>query len=66
MRLKIDRTNDTLYLRLGDTEIVDSEEVEPGVILDFARDSSLVGIEILSLSMRMSPEELGMIQVEIA
>ena len=33
MKLKIDKENDALYLRLDETEIVDSEEVQPGVEL---------------------------------
>lgn len=65
MRLKIDRENDALYLRLDEAEIVESEEVQPGVILDFDKGNNVVGIEILSLSMRLSPEKLRRIQVEM-
>ena len=35
MRLKIDKENDSLYLRLNEIDVVESEEVQPGVILDF-------------------------------
>ena len=35
MKLKIDKESDALYLHLDEAEIVDSEEVQPGVILDF-------------------------------
>ena len=35
MRLKVDKENDALYFRLDESSIVESEEVEPGVILDF-------------------------------
>ena len=35
MRLKVDKTSDALYFRLDESAIVDSEEVRPGVILDF-------------------------------
>ena len=64
MRLKIDKENDVLYFRLDETVIVESEEVQPGVILDFGKDGNIVGIEILSLSTRVSPEKLGVIQLE--
>ncbi len=37
MRLKIDKENDALYFRLDETAIVESEEVEPGVILDLIK-----------------------------
>ncbi|GAB4433156.1 MAG: hypothetical protein Kow0031_14700 [Anaerolineae bacterium] len=64
MRLKIDKTNDALYLRLNETEIIESEEVQPGVILDFDQNGRVVGIEILALSTRTEPEKLGIFQLE--
>jgi uncharacterized protein YuzE len=64
MRLKIDRENDALYLRLNETEITESEEVQPGVILDFDKDGRIVGIEVLALSTRTEPEKLGILQLE--
>ncbi len=66
MRLRIDRESDALYLRLDETAIVESEEVQPGVILDFDKEGRVVGIEILSLSTRMEPEKLKMFQLETA
>jgi uncharacterized protein YuzE len=64
MRLKIDKENDALYLRLDEAEIVDSEEVQPGVILDFNKDNRVVGIEILNLSSRVAKEKLNLVQLE--
>ena len=46
MRLKIDRKNDALYLRLDEAAIIESEEVQPGVILDFDQRGKVVGVEI--------------------
>lgn len=66
MRLKVDKENDALYLRLDEAEIVESEEIRPGVILDFDKDNNVIGVEILSLSIRVSPEKLRVIQVETA
>lgn len=66
MKLKIDRENDTLYLRLDESAIVDSEEVKPGVILDYDVNDNVVGIEILSISKRISSETLSDIEVETA
>lgn len=54
MKLKIDEQADALYLRLDDSEIVESEEVSPGVILDFNGNNQVVGVEILNLSQRSS------------
>ena len=64
MRLKIDKENDALYFRLDETEIVELEEVQPGVILDFNKDNYVVGIEILDLSTRTTPENLRVFQFE--
>ncbi|MCC7354074.1 MAG: DUF2283 domain-containing protein [Anaerolineae bacterium] len=64
MRLKIDKENDALYLRLDETAIVESEEVQPGVVLDFDKDGRVVGIEILALSTRTTPDRLRVLQFE--
>ncbi len=64
MRIKIDKENDALYLRLDESEIFESEEVQPGVILDFNKEDRVVGIEILDLSTRVAPEKLKVLQLE--
>jgi uncharacterized protein YuzE len=66
MRLKLDRENDALYFRLDESEIVESEEVEPGVILDFNAQGKVVGIEMLNLSARVSVEQMKILQYETA
>jgi uncharacterized protein YuzE len=67
VRLKIDRENDALYLRLNEeADIVESEEVQPGVILDFDESGRMVGIEILSLSTRTDADKLRLFQFETA
>ena len=64
MKLKIDKESDALYFRLDDAEIDESEEVRPGVILDFDADGRIIGMEILSLSARFAPEKLRVLQFE--
>ena len=64
MRLKVDRESDALYFRLDESAVVESEEVEPGVILDFDAQGSVVGIEILNLSRRVPPERLRVLRFE--
>ncbi|HKV85778.1 MAG TPA: DUF2283 domain-containing protein [Ktedonobacterales bacterium] len=66
MKLKVDRESDALYFRLDDSEIVESEEVQPGVILDFDAHGQMVGIEILRISTRIAPEGLNKLQFETA
>ncbi|MFN8459003.1 MAG: DUF2283 domain-containing protein [Anaerolineae bacterium] len=64
MRLKIDKENDALYLRLDEAAIVESEEVQPSIILDFDEQGRVIGIEILNLSARTEPEKLRVFQLE--
>jgi uncharacterized protein YuzE len=52
MRLRIsydEKLGASLYLRLSDAEVVESEELKPGVVLDFNGKGQVVGIEILNL-----------------
>jgi uncharacterized protein YuzE len=64
MRLKVDKENDTLYFRLDEASIVESEEVQPGIILDFNAEGKVVGFEMLNLSDRILPEQLKVLQYE--
>lgn len=64
MRLKIDRESDALYLRLDESAIVDSEEVSPGVVLDYNGEDEVVGVEILRLSKRVSLLDISKFSVE--
>ncbi len=64
MRLKIDKESDALCFRLDESSIVDSQEVESGVVLDFNSDGNVIGIGILDLSKRVAPELLCILQFE--
>ena len=66
MKLKIDQEHDALYFRLDETAIQESEEVQPGVILDYNAEGKVVGIEILELSQRVKPDQLKVLQYETA
>jgi len=58
MKFEFDQEADALYLTLADGEIVETKEVHPGIILDFDGQQQLVGMEILSVTRRTSPEAL--------
>lgn len=66
MKLHVSKEDDALYLRLDDSRIIESEEVAPGVILDFNDRNQVVGIEMLHLSKRKKTFDPGMLQVETA
>ena len=54
MRLKIDEEADALYLTLSDAQAAESEEVSPGIILDYGAEGRVIGIEMLHLSKRVA------------
>ena len=64
MKLSIDKQADALYLRLDDSPIVESEEVSPGVVLDYNESNEVVGVEMLCLSKRSSSMNLSALQFE--
>lgn len=64
MKLKVDQKADALYLRLDDSKIVESEEVSPGVVLDFNDRNQVVGVEVLELSKRSPRLNLSELQFQ--
>lgn len=66
MKLHVDQNADALYLRLDDSSIIESEEVSPGIILDYNENNEVVGIEMLQLSKRsktLNPKALEFLTV---
>ena len=66
MKLSVDKEADALYLRLDDSDIVDSREVSPGVVLDYNQSNEVVGVEMLRLSKRSARLNLSALQFETA
>ena len=64
MKLTVDKDNNALYFRLDENVIVESEEIRPGVILDFDLKGNVVGVEFLNISERVSKEELTTLQFQ--
>ena len=54
MKVHIDEEADALYLRLDESKIIESEEVYPGIVLDFNEQNQVVGIEVLQLTSRIN------------
>ena len=65
MKLSIDKEADALYLRLDESTIVDSEEVAPGIVLDYNEAEQVVGIEMLNLSKRSPDMSLSNLQLQL-
>lgn len=66
MKVHFDEKADALYLRLDDSKIVESEEVQPGIVLDFNEHNQVVGVEILRVKERVPLANLRQMQFEVA
>ena len=51
-KLRYDRLSDALYIRIGEGKVADSEEVAPGIILDYGENGKVIGMEVLWFSKR--------------
>lgn len=66
MRLHVDEKADAVYIRLDDSPIADSEEVRPGIVLDFDADGRVVGMELLRVREGLPEADLRKVQLEVA
>jgi uncharacterized protein YuzE len=66
MKMHYDEKSDALYLRLDESKIVDSEEVQPGIVLDFNANKQVVGVEILRVKERVPSADLKHLEFKVA
>ena len=66
MKVHFDEKADAVYLKLTDSNIIESEEVSPGIILDFDENNQVVGIEMLQVQSRIPLANLKQLQFEVA
>jgi uncharacterized protein YuzE len=66
VKVTFDEANDALYVRLDNTPTVESETIEPGVILDYDEREQVVGVEILGVINRIDRNELCSMHFEVA
>ncbi len=61
MKIEYNQQADAMYIRLRAGDVAESEEVRPGVVLDFDTQGQVLGIEMLDVSKRTdTPRELAM------
>ncbi len=67
MRISYDSQIGALYLRLDEaSRVLESEEVSPGVILDFDERDEVVGIEILRVRERLPKGNFKQIELDLS
>ncbi len=59
MKATYDKESDAIYLRFSSAKVVESEEVRPGLILDFDAEGRIVSIELLDAYIELRPEDLA-------
>lgn len=58
MKLEVDRRADAIYIRLKETEVANTRELDENVIVDLDAGGRMVGIELLFVSDYLSPEDI--------
>jgi uncharacterized protein YuzE len=58
MKLRYDPEADALYVRLADAAVQESEEVAPGIVLDFDAGHRLVGLEVLNARTNLAADAI--------
>jgi uncharacterized protein YuzE len=66
MRVHFDEKADAVYIRLDESKIVESQEVEASFILDFNEHNQVVGVEILRVTTRVPNANLRQMLFEVA
>jgi len=66
MKMHYDEKSDALYLRLDESKIIESEEVQPGIVLDFDANNQVVGVEILRVKERVPTADLKHLDFKVA
>lgn len=64
MKVKYDREVDILSIRLTDAVIDESDETQPGIVIDYDAEGTVVGFEIMNASKEMN--QPAMVQLEVA
>ena len=59
MKATYDPSVDALFLRFSDARVVESEEVKPGLILDFDAEGHIVAIEVLDARRQLPPSAMA-------
>ncbi|ABD02492.1 DUF2283 domain-containing protein [Synechococcus sp. R55.6] len=62
--IEFDPDVDAGYIRLTTAQVQSSEEIAPGVVLDFDKENQLVGVEVLSVHRQMD-SDIKMLPQEI-
>ena len=61
MKIEYDPKADAMYIRLKSGAIAESDEIRPGLVIDFDEEGKVLGIEMSDVSLRTdNPRELSL------
>ena len=66
MKMQYDQKTDALCLRLDDSKIIESAEVQPGIVLDYDANNQVVGVELLRVQERVPTADLKHLDFKVA
>lgn len=66
MKVNFDAEADALYVRFSETDISETVEVRPGVMLDYDAEGKIVGLEILDAHKNLANADLKRLALEVA
>jgi len=66
MKLNYYADTDSLYIDLSSKTSVTSEEISEGIVLDFDKDSNIVGLDIDQASLKLDMNELVLSKLPVS
>ncbi|MEM1598151.1 MAG: DUF2283 domain-containing protein [Pyrobaculum sp.] len=51
-KIRYDKGADSIYIKIREGQVYESDEVAPGVVVDYDKDGEIIGVEILWFSKR--------------
>lgn len=58
IRMHYDPQTDAAYLRFSTSAVIESDEVSPGIVLDYDADGRIVGMEVLQAASHLPKDAL--------
>ncbi len=65
MRISYDPKHDIMYIKFSEMKIVNTVEVDEGLLIDYGKNGEIVGIEIINASIRLHTKPLDEITIKI-
>jgi uncharacterized protein YuzE len=59
MNATYDKEANALYVRLSESAIAETEELRPGLIVDFDKEGRIVGFEVLDARLQVPADALA-------